>query len=383
MKIVNLCLCGPYNIGWGYQENLLSKYQNKNGHNVSVIASSLINDTNSMSLNYTEKEIEFDGEIKIIRLKPKFSKNIAKVFRVYKNLYNELENEKPDMIFIHGCQFLEIFDVCKYSRDNPGVKIKVDNHADFSNTAQTLAGKLINVTLWRLCAKAILPYSEKFYGVLPSRCDFLNKVYKIPNDKIELLVMGGDDDKIEQAKNNRLETREKLRINNDDFVVCSGGKIDKYKLGIIDLIEAVDNLNNQKIKLIIFGSINADVKKEIEEIMGKVNKKNILYLGWLNQDQIYDILCTSDLAFFPGRHSVLWEQSISCGTVSVFKYHDKMEYLNSNDNCIFIHNLNCANIERVISTVVNDENNYKNLKKNTEQIKKEFLYSNIAKKSLE
>ena len=37
MKILHIAPNAPYNRGWGYQENLLPKYQKKLGHDVTVI----------------------------------------------------------------------------------------------------------------------------------------------------------------------------------------------------------------------------------------------------------------------------------------------------------------------------------------------------------
>ena len=38
MIICHICLSGPYNEGWTYQENLLSKYHAKLGHRVFLLA---------------------------------------------------------------------------------------------------------------------------------------------------------------------------------------------------------------------------------------------------------------------------------------------------------------------------------------------------------
>ena len=34
MRICHLCLHGPYNEGWNYQENILPKYHSLGGHDV-------------------------------------------------------------------------------------------------------------------------------------------------------------------------------------------------------------------------------------------------------------------------------------------------------------------------------------------------------------
>ena len=44
MKIVHVCLSGIFNDEWGYQENILSYYNLKSGHDVTVVASNFIDD---------------------------------------------------------------------------------------------------------------------------------------------------------------------------------------------------------------------------------------------------------------------------------------------------------------------------------------------------
>ena len=39
MRILHICVTGPYTDGFNYQENMLTKYQAKAGHEVHLIAS--------------------------------------------------------------------------------------------------------------------------------------------------------------------------------------------------------------------------------------------------------------------------------------------------------------------------------------------------------
>lgn len=108
----------------------------------------------------------------------------------------------------------------------------VDNHADFSNSATNWLSKyILHGLIWRKCAYLIEPYTEKFYGVLPSRVDFLRGVYKLPEEKIELLLMGVDDEKLVKLQNKdvRKEIREKHNIQQEDFLIITGGKVDNAK----------------------------------------------------------------------------------------------------------------------------------------------------------
>ena len=55
MKIAHICLCGPYNQDWNYQENLLARQNKIDGNDVLVVATCNINDkeSNRFCLLYT------------------------------------------------------------------------------------------------------------------------------------------------------------------------------------------------------------------------------------------------------------------------------------------------------------------------------------------
>lgn len=376
MKIVNICLCGPYNIGWGYQDNLLAKYQAKNNHSVSVIASNFINDKKSDGVIRTKEGIYHDDSVKIIRLKN--SVPFISYLRIYNNLYNTLCEEKPDFIFVHGCQFMSIVSVCKYLKKHPNVKCRVDNHADHTNSAISIFGEIIHKTLWKYTANRINKYSQVFYGVLPARCDFLYEMYDVPKEKIELLVMGADDELVEESKKRLDLTRAKYNISSNDFLIVSGGKIDIHKKEIINLLKSYQKMDNNKIKMIIFGSLSNELEKEFINNLG-----NAQYIKWLNQKEIYDLLCASNLAIYPGRHSVLWEQTVGCGIPAIFKDLPNTHHIDVGGNCIISNDMS---IEYLINTILDLNNNndkYNKMKKvSIDKGTKIFSYREIAKNSI-
>ena len=252
MKLVHISLCGPVTDGLSYQDNLLPKYHKKIGFDVSMITSKYIWDKGNISIDNRDIYLNEYG-IKTIRLESKKNTTIHSKFKRYQNLYETLSNEKPDILFIHGVQFLEVRNIVSYLDKNPQVKVYVDNHADFSNSATNwLSKNILHKILWRRMAKIVEPYTEKFYGVLPSRVDFLNEIYKIPKEKIELLVMGADDEKVENTISLKLgeEVRTRYGITDEEFLIVTGGKIDNAKRQTLLLMEAVKNISNMKIKLI-------------------------------------------------------------------------------------------------------------------------------------
>ena len=200
MKIMHLMLACFYIDNYSYQENLLPKFHKKQGHDVEIVASLFTFDENGKGkwLPKADKYINENG-IPVTRLdfkKQKFSKTLRK----YVGLKEELERFSPDIIFIHGIQFCDINTVVKYLKRHKNVKVFADNHSDFSNSAKSFLSKTVqHGILWRHCAQKINPYVTRFYGVLPARVEFLKNMYKLPESKIELLVMGADGDIVQEA----------------------------------------------------------------------------------------------------------------------------------------------------------------------------------------
>lgn len=378
MKIVNLCLAGSYNVGWGYQDNLISKYQAKNGNTVTIITSQFVNDKNSEGYLKVKSGCYEDCGVKVIRLKNGLSDQFTKLFRHYKGLYKALNNEKPDFIFIHCLQFVDILYVCKYLKKHPNVKCCVDNHADYTNSAQSKFAYFVHKTLWRFCARRINKYADVFYGVLPLRCDFLYDMYGIDNNKIKLLVMGADDKLLEKGLDNRKNTRKQYGFKEDDFVILTGGKIDYHKTETLTLMDVANDLDRDNVKLLVFGSVANELKEDFKK---KLSNK-VIYAGWLNQEDIYNIIGSCDLGFFPGRHSVIWEQMVASGTPCVFKKIEKTNHVDIGGNCLFLDDNSYDGIKKMLDHVLKDDN-YNEMKKcASSDERKNFLYSKIAEASV-
>lgn len=380
MKITHICLCGPVTDNWMYQDNLLSKYHKKLGNSVSLITSQYIwNDKGKLEVDIRSNYFNDHG-VKMIRLEAKNKTIVGVKLRMYKNLYETICMEKPDIIFVHGVQFLDIKHVVKYVKVNPNVRVYVDNHADFNNSARNFLSKnILHKIIWRYCAHLIEPYTTKFYGVLPARVDFLKKVYKIPDEKVDLLVMGVDDDIVEDIKQKQTSIREKHGIEKDDFLIVTGGKIDNNKLQTLLLMEAINEIKNPKVKLLVFGSVVPEHKNKFNKLLSD----NVMYVGWLESKKIYEYFNDADLIVFPGSHSVLWEQAVGLGKPCVFRYMEGFTHIDLGGNCKFIYEDSVKEIKLVINEILHNQELYESMKTiarnkgmNT------FSYRAIAEKSI-
>jgi glycosyltransferase involved in cell wall biosynthesis len=385
MKILHCCLAAFYIDNYSYQENVLPKMHKIQGHDVRILASTETFINNSL-LGYIEPATYYNtDEILVTRvpyskLLPRF---IMKKLRFYNDISLNIQEFKPDVIFLHDCQFLSIKEVVRYVKKNKNVKVFVDGHTDFINSGTNWISKnILHKIIYKKCAKMIEPFTEKFYGVLPIRVDFYRDVYKIPENKLELLVLGADHTQIEVS--NRSQVRdiviEQSKFMKDDFVIVTGGKIDERK-NIHHLMEAVSLINNPKIKLIVFGSVIEEMKDKIMALTS--SSSNINYVGWVSVEDSYKYLLSGDLAIFPGTHSVLWEQAVGLGIPAVFKSWNGMHHVDVGGNCLFLENVSTESIKEMIERIFNDQIFYNKMKNVAiEDGINKFSYFEIAKRAI-
>lgn len=384
MRIMHCCLAAFYIDNYGYQENILPKMHKLQGHDVEILASTETYIENNC-LGYIEagSYINENG-IPVTRL-PYVNflyHKVAKKLRLYDGVYSKIEAFKPDVIFLHDVQFLSVIDIVKYVKCN-NVRIYVDGHTDFINSARNWISKnILHKIIYKWCAKKIEPYASKFWGVTPLREDFFVDVYGIDRNKVDLLVLGVDDDLIDFSNKEKIikEKREALNISQNDLVLITGGKIDKRK-NIHILMKVFSELKQDNLKLVIFGEPVEELKKEFNTL---VKNENIIHLGWLKADVINDYLFMSDLAVFPGTHSVIWEQCVGLGIPCIFKRWKGMTHIDVGGNCLFLETSSETEIKKLLLNVMESDKLLTNMKKIAEnQGIKEFSYDKIAKKAIE
>ena len=364
---------------------MLPKYHKKLGYDVEVIASTQSFDKQG-KVCYLDKVGTYQNEydIKVTRLAYKGNNKIWKKLKRYIGVFEAISKAEPDVLFIHGGQFLDIDQVVKYIKMHPDVKVYVDNHADFSNSATNWFSKnILHRIVWKHTEHKIEPYTKKFYGVLPVRVDFLKNVYGLPADKCELLVMGADDELVERAKTSgaRARIRKLYGINDEDFLIVTGGKIDKWKTQTLLLMKAVQNISNPNVRLIVFGSVTNELMDQVKALSDSVK---VQYIGWINSVDTYDYFEASDLVVFPGRHSVMWEQATGQGKPMIVKDWPGTHHVDLGGNTVFLNNDSIDEIKNTIEDLLCNPNKIVNMKIIAEDSgMKVFSYKEIAKMAIE
>ena len=358
MKIVHVCICSRYNEKVIYQENLLSKYQRRLGHEVTVIASTYVGTDSNGAVVETDRLTNVDDEgVKVVRLQPALSnaRINAHLFLV-RGLEKAILDEQPDLLFVHNLGSFSYLAIPRVARRLPNMKVVFDNHGDRANSCHSFATKFLHGVLYRhILSPKFEKISSVFYGVTPARCDFLHDVYGIDKSKIRLLMMGADDEHLhlDRKAEIRRAIRSQYGIADDEFLVVTGGRIDSEKR-IHLLAEAINSSSEKKIRLLAFGSVADDVKERIEAC----RSERVNFIGWIDSSKAYDYFFAADLVVFPGRHSVLWEQAVASHVPCVFNRISGFEHVDIGGNCVFFEESTPDYYRQVIESLYGDKQRY-------------------------
>lgn len=385
MKILHLILTGGYSEDWSYQDSVLVREHAKKNEVYVIttqyerIKDNMVKNTNT---NYKNKY----GVI-VYRIPHKYDflpEKIKKTLRIYKGLSELLETIKPDIVFSHNLQYFGTSSITSFMKKNPNVRLYVDNHADFSNiNNQWISVNILHKILWRHSARKLVPYTNIFWGVLPARVDFLKDIYGVPIEKIKYLPLGAEDKKAEKASDflNKKKIRDKFGIKQNDFLIITGGKIDRFKTQILNLMEAIRQMNKDNIKLLVFGSILEDMQKKFFSF---VDDSHIFYAGWINTYETYCYIAASDLAVYPGRHSVLWEQTAGQGIPMICKFWTGTTHVDLGGNVKFLYHDTSEEIVKVLTEITERPEEYYKMKSvASEKGRQYFSYKRIACESIE
>ena len=378
MKILHLAPLSPYNVGWGYQENLLPKYQRKLGHEVALVVSTRESSTNGR-VDVPEETFSLPDGTVVHRRRRLFGNSVLGKFLSYTSVMDILLAFKPDLVLVHSLTTMSVFQAVNYKKKyNPNCVIIHDNHAD-ENIGRLRFRLLTDVCYryWAFINRFSLPYVSRYYGVTPWRREFIVNRFRIPEDKTDVLIMGADVDEIDFSSRERFRRELDSKYGTkDSFLIITGGKIERNK-NVAPLMEAVRGMSN--VKLIVFGNVSDDYSQEVQA----AQNENVIMMGFQNNKRIYELLLAADLAIFPGQHSVLWEQACACKIPCLFAWWHGMDHLNNGGNSDFITDVSVDGLRKAIQLHCNTEK-YKEMDRVAKSAATDiFSYYEIAKKSVE
>lgn len=358
MKILNIVLEGLFDVSQSYHENNLIRAQILDGNDVYILAST--RKSRAGNNKYKECSEKIYGSGTLIRKELKNKRFLALGKLIDADIDEIIEQISPDLIILHGISSLIIKRVYNYKKKHQDVIVFAINHLDdiifdlkkFKNKLYRFKFASIN--------KKYGSCIDGLYGVTNGRVTFLREKLGFPNRNIKLTVMGG----FTQEVNPTLVTiDEKIHKEENRFYFYTGGKLDRHKK-IVEIVTAFSRLKDANIRLVLFGNIEKSCKEEVASILE--NDTRIIQLGWLDQTNISYLISELDCAFFPGQHSVLWEQILLQGKTGVFGQYKGMEHIFMYGNSIGIAlDSSTDDMFMLMANIIDDKNGiFSNAKKN-------------------
>lgn len=310
MKIVHLCLSNFYVDKYSYQENELVAQNVADGHDVTVIASTeSFGEQKDVVYLPPGRYVGSDGAC-VIRLPYRkwLPHGLMRKVRMHPGVYRLLEQLAPDVVFFHGTGGWELLTAARYKRDHPKIRLLVDSHTDANNSARgRLSRKVLHGVLYRQILQRSLGGIEKILCVNIDAMDFAHEVYGIPKEKLEFYPLGGrivDDHEYEEL---RCKTRQKYGLADTDLLFVQSGKMDGRKR-VVESLRAFTAVPNERVRFFLAGHVHEDVAADVDVIVG--NDKRISFLGWMQPDDLFALLCAADIYVQPGTQSVTMQMSL-------------------------------------------------------------------------
>ena len=312
MKIVHCCLSNFYVDDYAYQENELVAQNIKDGHDVTVIASTESFGPDGKLTYLTPGEYLGSEGAKVIRLAylnllPHW---VERKLRIHKNIFELLNTLKPDVILFHGTCGWELKTVARYKKLNPLVKFYVDSHEDFYNSARTWISKwILHFSFYRNVLRHCLPQIDKILCVTVDSVTFVSGFYGVPLEIIELFPLGGQilDDRSYAEK--RAALRQQLNIRDDAILLVQSGKLDTTK-GLVPALLAFAEVDDLRLRFVIAGVMSSDVELQAHHLIKR--DARVRYVGWLKPEDLKDLLCAADVYVQPYGQTATTQMSLCC-----------------------------------------------------------------------
>ncbi len=326
MRIMHIDLTGAYTDGMNYQENVLSGINVQDGHEVSFIATNYTWNNGRIE-KVSEEEFFTSSGVHLIRVSYQnlLLSVLTDKLRVVKNLKKLLYAFNPEVIMLHGYHTLSVLSIIRYIKYHKNIRLFVDNHADKYNSAQTMLSNLVlHRFIYARMAKEVLKYTEKIWCVSYDAMKYAEEISKIPLQRLEYYPLGGKIFPWEEYDKKRKNIRSRYSLTEDDILLMHSGKMDVQKKTIM-ILQAMERVRDERLKLIIIGSMEEEVKSFYEKI-GRSDRR-VEYVGWKCGEELLDYLCAADLYLQPGTQSATMQNAACCRCALALYPYESHKYL--------------------------------------------------------
>jgi glycosyltransferase involved in cell wall biosynthesis len=209
---------------------------------------------------------------------------------------------KPDIIFVHGIEYLSFIRlmIIQYFSTMKPYKIFTDTHS----LPQFTEGSVFRKVFYSIFKLLIIPYINKakiiaFYTAEENK-KLLIDFYKVSPCNVRPFLIGADLKAFFFKQDSRLKIRKELKIKDDDTLFIYTGRLCKQK-GPHLLIQAVRQIKNAEDKGIVLLFIGSQEKKYFNDVFKQhlSNNFKVILLESISSDILHEYYSAADIAVFP------------------------------------------------------------------------------------
>lgn len=179
----------------------------------------------------------------------------------------------------------------------------------FPNTKIALHMHNEHLNVYTKNVHEIIEAVDKIISVSSYISEKIRKLDPNHNNKLHVLINKIDIKKFSPGIKDR-ELLDKYNLNDQNTILLFHGRLIKEK-GIIELLKVFYKLNDKysSLKLIILGELNTfdeDIKDTVELYLKKINRKNIVFTGYIDHKEIEKYLRLADIIILPS----IWNEPL-------------------------------------------------------------------------
>jgi len=323
----------------GYQVNLLSRIQVRDGHDVTVVTAELDKIPNFLTAFFGTEDISGKDErffkatgVKVIRVPLITFRSGRAIF--YPKIFNVVDTLNPDVAFVHsedtftGMQFIWRSQRLKYP-------IVLDCHM-LEMASVNRFRKVFRFFYKKVITPIILKYRIPLIRVVDT--DYVEKCLGIPLDRTILLSFGTDTDYFRPNSDVRQGFRDQYGLSDDAFIVIYAGKLDIYKGGMFfaeSIKEHFQVRSGREIVFLVIGNTEGSYGNGVESLLSESCNK-IIRLPTQTYFDLARFYQAADLSVFPKQCSMSFFEAQSCGLPVLLETNEiNVQRVNSNNGILF------------------------------------------------
>lgn len=371
-----------------YQENLLSYWQNKLGHEVKIVTSDYYypfpNYERTMEPVLGNRKVGIgtfmDRNVDILRKK---SYSISKKYPslIWFRVSDVINDFMPDVIHVHGATNLCLIEVLAMKK-HYRYKIFVDSHQDYmvQGNHNSLFRKIYNKP-WRILYKHSLDKGliSLFLPITENAMEWLNSELSIPMQSQKINPLGVDIEKMYFHENEAKQFRKKHLIGNKILFIYAGKIYEGKRVDwIIDLLSKLRN--QEKIFLLLIGNATLKYSDYLTQKLNKV-KYEFLRLPFMNHEDLRSAFSAADIGIWPGIPSNAIQEAMACETVVILPNNKIVGHLVSDNG--LLENENIERASNFLNDLCENDSDLNKSKKKSSEIVKQYSWEIITKELID